>query len=144
MSVIQYANFNGRKVVLTGDAGRKGMTEAAAYAPHAGLTLPGVSDFQTPHHGGRRNVNSAILDQWLGPMLPQLLPPGQELFNAIICASKEDAGHPRKAVRRGLLHRGAKILTTEDHHIWIFGGDTPARPEYFDLPNSPYPDEQED
>jgi hypothetical protein len=144
MSVIQYANFNGRSVVLTGDAGRDGMHEAADYAPQAGLFLPGVSEFQTPHHGGRRNVNTHVLDRWLGPVLPQLLPEGSERFRAIICASKEDADHPRKAVRRGLLHRGAKILTTEDHHIWISGGDVPARPDYHPLPNSPYPDEQED
>jgi hypothetical protein len=144
MSVVQYANFNGRSVVLTGDAGRDGMHEAADYAPQAGLFLPGVSDFQTPHHGGRRNVNSHVLDRWLGPVLPQLLPEGSERFKAIICASKEDTEHPRKAVRRGLLHRGAKILTTEDHNIWIFGGDVPQRPDYYSLPNSPYPDEQED
>jgi beta-lactamase superfamily II metal-dependent hydrolase len=144
MSVVQYANFNGRSVVLTGDAGRATLTEAADYAPQAGLYLPGVTDFQAPHHGGRRNVNTQILDRWLGPVLPQLLPEGQELFRAIISASKEDADHPRKAVRRGLLHRGGKVLTTEDQSIWIKGGDAPARSDYFPVPNSPYPDEQED
>ncbi|SRR5258708_16498748 len=72
MSVVQYMDFNGRKVVLTGDAGRGGMTEAAVYAPQAGLVLPRVTDFQAPHHGGRRNVNSEILDTWLGPILPSL------------------------------------------------------------------------
>ncbi len=61
MSVVQYAAFSGRSVVLTGDAGRAAMTEAADYAPQAGLHLPRVTDFQAPHHGGRRNVNSQIL-----------------------------------------------------------------------------------
>jgi beta-lactamase superfamily II metal-dependent hydrolase len=145
MSVIQYAKFNGgREVVLTGDAGRDGMNEAADYASQAGLFLPGVSDFQAPHHGGRRNVNTQILDRWLGPILPQRLPEGSERFYAIISASKEDPDHPRKAVRRGLLHRGAKILTTEDGPIWINGGDAPPRADYRSIPNLPYPDEQED
>jgi hypothetical protein len=144
MSVIQYADFNGRSVVLTGDAGRSGMHEAADYAPQAGLFLPGVSDFQTPHHGGRRNVDTHVLDRWLGPVLPQLLPEGSERFRAIICAAKEDTDHPRKAVRRGLLHRGGKIMTTEDHNIWISGGDVPPRSDYHPIPNSAYPDEQED
>src|SRR5205823_5855622 len=84
MSVVQFANFNGRTVVLTGDAGRNAMNEAADYAPQTGLLLPGVSDFQAPHHGGRRNVNSAVLDRWLGPILPQLLRQGHERFKAVI------------------------------------------------------------
>jgi hypothetical protein len=144
MSVIQYMNFNGRKIVLTGDAGRGGMTEAAAYAPTAGLVLPGVSDFQAPHHGGRRNVNSEILDAWLGPILPRLPAPGSELFTAVISASKDDPAHPRKAVRRGLLHRGAMVVTTEGQNVWIHSADAPARGDYQTLSNSPYPDEQEE
>jgi beta-lactamase superfamily II metal-dependent hydrolase len=144
MSVVQYLDFNGRKVVLTGDAGRAGMTEAAAHAPKVGLILPRVTDFQAPHHGGRRNVNSEILDAWLGPILPSLPTPGSELFTAVISASGDDPAHPRKAVRRGLLHRGANVLTTEQHNIWIHGGDVPARTDYHPLPNNPYPDEQEE
>jgi beta-lactamase superfamily II metal-dependent hydrolase len=144
MSVIQYLEFNGRKVLLTGDAGRAGMTEAAAYAPQVGLILPRVTDFQAPHHGGRRNVNSEILDTWLGPIQPSLPAAGSELFTAVISASGDDPAHPRKAVRRGLLHRGAKLLTTEQHNIWIHGGDYPARADYYALPNNPYPDEQEE
>jgi beta-lactamase superfamily II metal-dependent hydrolase len=144
MSVIQYLGVNGRKVVLTGDAGRAGMTEAAAYAPQVGLILPGVSDFQAPHHGGRRNVNSEILDTWLGPIQPSLPAAGSELFRAVISASGDDPAHPRKAVRRGLLHRGAKVLTTEEYNIWIHSNDAPTRADYFALPNNPYPDEQEE
>jgi len=144
MSIIQYLEFNGRKVLLTGDAGRAGMTEAAAYAPQVGLTLPRVTDFQAPHHGGRRNVNSEILDAWLGSIQPSLPAEGNELFTAVISASGDDPAHPRKAVRRGLLHRGAKVLTTEQHNIWIHGGDYPKRADYYPLPNNPYPDEQEE
>jgi hypothetical protein len=98
MSVVQYAWLNGHSIVLTGDAGRAAMTEAADYAPQAGFVLPGVTRFQAPHHGGRRNVNSAILDRWLGPVLPSLLPAGSELFIAMISSAKEDEDHPRKAV----------------------------------------------
>jgi beta-lactamase superfamily II metal-dependent hydrolase len=51
MSVIQYANLCGQKILLTGDAGRSALTEAADYAPLAGLYLPGIDRFQVPHHG---------------------------------------------------------------------------------------------
>jgi hypothetical protein len=47
MSVIQYAFLNGHKIVLTGDAGRGALAEAAAYAPFAGLILPGVESLSS-------------------------------------------------------------------------------------------------
>jgi hypothetical protein len=88
MSVVQFANLTGHTIVLTGDAGRSGLAEAAEFAPQAGLFLPGVTRFQVPHHGGRRNVSTELLDCWLGPRLPQLLPDGQERFTAMISAAK--------------------------------------------------------
>jgi hypothetical protein len=107
MSVIQCAVLCcGDKIVLTGDAGRDGLTEAANYAPQAGLILPDVDKFQAPHHGGRRNLSSALLDRWVGPKLPQMLPEGQTRFTAMISSAKEDTDHPRKAVLRALRHRG--------------------------------------
>lgn len=69
MSVIQYANLCGQKILLTGDAGRAALEEAADYAPYAGLVLPGIDRIQVPHHGSRHNVSTEILDQWLGPIL---------------------------------------------------------------------------
>jgi hypothetical protein len=62
----------------------------------------------------------------------------------MISSAKEDEDHPRKAVLRGLLHRGAKILTTEDSAFWVWGGAAPARSDYYAMPNVPYPDEQEE
>ncbi len=142
VSVVQYALLNGHSIVLTGDAGRGTLTEAADYAPMAGLLLPGVTRFQAPHHGGRRNVSTELLDRWLGPRLPHMLPDGQERFTAMISSAKEDIAHPRKAVLRGLLHRGAYILTTEDTTFTIWK-DAPDR-GWMPIKNVPYPDEQEE
>jgi beta-lactamase superfamily II metal-dependent hydrolase len=143
MSVVQYAILSGDKIVLTGDAGRGALAEAADYAPYAGLILPGVNRFQTPHHGGRRNVSTELLDRWLGPRLPRILPEGSETFTAVISAAKEDADHPRKAVVRALRHRGALIGTTENGLIGIWK-DAPPRNNWIPLRNFPYPDEQEE
>jgi beta-lactamase superfamily II metal-dependent hydrolase len=142
MSVVQYAFLNGHKIVLTGDAGRGALTEAADYAASAGLFLPGVDRFQVPHHGGRRNVSTELLDRWLRPRLPQILPHGQELFTAMISSAKEDTDHPRKAVIRALFHRGALIGTTEDGTFGVWK-DAPRR-GWNPLRNPPYPDEQEE
>jgi len=143
MSVVQFALLNGDKIVLTGDAGRSALTEAADYAPYAGLILPGLNRFQAPHHGGRRNVSTELLDRWLGPRLPHLRPEGSETFTAMISAAKEDPDHPRKAVRRALLHRGALIGTTEDGLLGIWK-NAPPRNNWVPLRNDPYPDEQEE
>jgi hypothetical protein len=127
--------------VLTGDAGRDGLTEAANYAPQAGLILPGVDKFQAPHHGGRRNLSSEILDRWLGSRLPQMPPEGQTLFTAMISSAKEDPDHPRKAVLRALRHRGAFILTTENRACIV---QRNSKRTFTYVQNVPYPDEQEE
>ena len=100
MSVVQYANLCDKRILLTADAGRGALTEAADYAPSVGLELPGINTFQVPHHGSRRNVSTEILDCLLGERLsekPEELP---NEFKAIISASKDDEDHPRKAVIR--------------------------------------------
>lgn len=142
MSVVQFARLNGHNIVLTGDAGRNALNEAAAFAPQAGLVLPGVTRFQVPHHGGRRNLSTEILDRWVGPRLAAPVPKGQEKFTAMISAAEEDPDHPRKAVLRALKHRGALIATTEKTGfcVWcnIPGRDWPP------VDDIPYPDEQEE
>lgn len=112
MSVVQYACLSGKKILLTGDAGRDALTEAADFAPSIGLFLPGIDRFDVPHHGSRRNLSTKVLDRWLGFCLPQRLPEGAGSFQAIISANSEDKDHPRRAVVRGLIHRGADVTQT--------------------------------
>lgn len=143
MSVIQYANLCSQKILLTADAGRDALTEAADYAPSVGLILPGINRFQVPHHGSRRNVSTEILDHWLGEILPEQLEEGSEKFTAIISASKNDDNHPRKAVVRGCIHRGAMVISTED------GGkltkhNAPPREGWTAVSGLPYPEDQEE
>jgi beta-lactamase superfamily II metal-dependent hydrolase len=139
MSVVQYAQLCGDSILLTGDAGRDGLTEAALYAQSIGLPVP-VSKFQAPHHGGRRNLSSELLDFWVGPKLPRMLPENQWRFTAAISSAKEDTDHPRKAVLRALRHRGAYILTTEDTPCILQKNSTRT---FRVMQNVPYPDEQE-
>lgn len=143
MSVIQYANLCGQRILLTGDAGREALTEAADYAPQIGLALPGIDRFQVPHHGSRRNVSTEILDRWLGARLPTKPSPGQGKFQALISAAREDADHPRKAVVRALWHRGANVVTTKPGDLQT-GFNAPPRPTWGPAPTLDYPEEQED
>jgi beta-lactamase superfamily II metal-dependent hydrolase len=142
MSVVQYARLAGTKILLTADAGREGLSEAIAFAPQAGLDLPGINRFQVPHHGSRRNVSTEILDRLLGARLPAPLPTEQSLFTAIISSAKEDEAHPRKAVVRGMIHRGAKTISTEGKSVRI-SHNAPARPDWGPVVPMSYPEEQE-
>jgi hypothetical protein len=142
MSVVQSAVIDGQKIVLTGDAGREALAEAADFAPMAGLALPGVDTFQVPHHGSRRNVSTQLLDRWLGPRLPFRPAPGHELFNAFCSSAKADPDHPRKSVERAFLHRGAHFVTTEDGDIGAFR-NRPARTAWGTMPARAYPHDYE-
>lgn len=139
MSVIQFAQLNGRRILLTGDAGRDALNEAADYSPYAGLALPGVWAFQVPHHGGRHNVSTDVLDRWLGPKLASL--PASTTWNALCSSAKADLDHPRKSVIRAMLHRGGHFAATEGRSLSLAAGVT--RENWSAVPQVPYPDEQE-
>lgn len=140
MSVVQFARLNDHKILLTGDAGRSGLLEAAEYAPFVGLALPGIDKFQVPHHGSRRNVSTELLDRWLGQRLPRR--PEAALFTAFISSAKEDMDHPRKAVVRALIHRGAKVIATEGVSTRSNVG-APERPGWSAASHMDYPEELE-
>jgi hypothetical protein len=138
MSVVQAAVIAGQRIVLTGDAGRGALVEAANFAPAAGVLLPGVQWFQVPHHGSRRNVSTELLDRWLGHRL--LRPPvyGSETFTAICSSARADPDHPRKSVERAFVHRGGRFITTEDGDVRIHF-NSPPRAGWGPLPDRPYP-----
>lgn len=141
MSIVQYANICGERVLLTADAGRSSLTEAADYASYVGLGLPGVTVFQVPHHGSRRNVSTEILNRWLGPLLPSKPAVGAETFTAAISSAKKDEDHPRKAVVRALIHRGARVYTTEGKNLCV-QRNYPQR-GWTSAKTEEYPEEQE-
>ncbi len=144
MSVVQYALLNEQKILLTADTGREGLKEIVRYAPYIGLQLPGIDRFQVPHHGSRRNVSTDILDCLLGPRLPQKPQAGQETFSAIISSAEADPDHPRKAVIRAMIHRGAKVISTEGRSICTFSTNAPTRQGWSPVDQMPYPEEQEE
>jgi Metallo-beta-lactamase superfamily len=145
MSVIQYARLCGRKILLTADAGRGALTEAADFAPSVGLVLPGINRFQVPHHGSRRNVSTEILDRWLGACLKVKPEEGSETSTAIISAGREDEDHPRRSVVRAMVHRGAKVVSTDDGSgTKRTSQNAPDREGWSAAKPLEYPDDQEE
>lgn len=141
MSVIQYAELCGQKVLLTGDAGRTGMSIAADYLIARGVPLPGIDKFQVPHHGSRRNLSTELLDRWLGPKLVDR--PENGKFSAIISSAKADKDHPRKAVIRACIHRGANVATTEGRAL-CWSKNAPDREGWSTTTPLAYPEDQEE
>ncbi|MCK6372353.1 MAG: competence protein ComEC, partial [Gammaproteobacteria bacterium] len=139
MSVVQSAVLNGHRVMLTGDAGREALQEVIDYAPIAGLALPGIRYFQVPHHGGRHNVSTEILDQLVGSRLDSM--PDTHTWNAICSSAKADEDHPRKSVIRAVLHRGGHWAATGSKSLRIGAGIT--RDGWVSIPQAEYPEAQE-
>lgn len=139
MSVVQTAVLNGHRVLLTGDAGREALQEVIDYAPSIAFALPGIRYFQVPHHGGRHNVSTEILDQLLGPRLDAQ--PAEHTWNALCSSAKADEDHPRKSVIRAVMHRGGHWAATEGKDMRIGAGIT--REGWTAIPQAEYPDEQE-
>lgn len=138
MSIVQFADFSGKRVVLTADAGRAALDEAANYAPLAGLSLPAhqISVMQVPHHGSRHNVSTETLDRWLGGV-------GEEhqetRSHAIVSAGKDDVDHPRQVVVRAFMHRGAKVSQTKGKKLCFSGGAAPGREGWVSVSPLVYP-----
>jgi len=145
MSVVQYTSLCDKRILLTGDAGRDGLSEAADFASVIGLRLPGIDRFHVPHHGSRRNVSTEVLDRWLGPRLRQQLPEGQGRLIALISANLDDDEHPRRAVVRGLIHRGADVVQTTGARGNYLRTAQNAPPRYSEPAQPlPYPEDQEE
>ncbi len=126
-SVILYGDFGqGRRVLLTGDAGIVALTEAANYADQNGLALRDFMFVQIPHHGSRRNVGPTILDRLVGPIQPSGAAPR---FHAYVSAPPDDDTHPRKMVVNAFIRRGALVAATQGGKK-VFWGGFPPRPGY--------------
>ncbi|OHT23353.1 hypothetical protein A3Q29_21150 [Providencia stuartii] len=110
-SVIQYASIGGKKILLTGDAGVEALEEAIKYLQPQSLPIADI--FQVPHHGSRRNLSSDTLDKIIGPKLATYSEAkNADKITAIISAGYKDPNHPRNAVLRALIHRGASVFGT--------------------------------
>lgn len=139
MSVVQYANLCGERILLTADAGRAALEEAADYAVYAGLYLPGIDRFQIPHHGSRHNLSSEILDRLLGEKLPSKPTEGNKIYSAFVSAAKKDEDHPTNTVVRACIHRGGMVFSNQDDTLCCHSANAPARPGWSSAKGLSYP-----
>ena len=133
-SVILYADLTeDRRILLTGDAGLQALSWAAAYARANSYLLQRFSFVKIPHHGSRRNVGPAILNEILGPIQPE----GTVRFTAFVSAPKDDETHPRQIVLNAFVRRGGKVIATQGTNKIHYGG-FPKRNGYVDVEPIPF------
>lgn len=107
-SVILYAEFDERKILLTGDAGNKALARACDFLSLYGIDISiNLKFVQIPHHGSRHNVSPSILDRMLGAKGQQ------ENKTAFVSAGKDSTTHPRKVVTNAFIRRGCKVIPTK-------------------------------
>ena len=130
-----------KKILLTGDAGIEALKEAYDYAAAVGIDVSRWLDrFDVPHHGSRRNVSSDVLDEWLGPKLPEEAKTPRLV--AVVSANANDEEHPRKAVVRALIHRGAKVIQTNGTICTSY--NAPERAGWSSAESLSYPEDMEE
>lgn len=122
-SVIALVKSEGRRLLFTGDAGLRGLGDAAdVYESEIGpfRTAP-INLFHVPHHGSRRNVSPSLLDRMIGSHGQPHAP-----VTAIVSSAEADPKHPSPKVTNALGRRGATTVATEGNTVWSNHG-APAR-----------------
>ncbi|MCJ2109201.1 MBL fold metallo-hydrolase [Methylobacterium sp. E-041] len=139
-SVVLYGSFEGGPVLLTGDAGDRGLGWAAEAAVRMGLPLQGFQMVQVPHHGSRRNSGPTMLNRILGPIQPHHAP---TRFYAYVSAPTDDSKHPRNIVLNAFARRGGYVIATQGSSKVHWGG-FPVRPGYTAAAQVPFFDRVEE
>jgi beta-lactamase superfamily II metal-dependent hydrolase len=103
-SVITCANFDGNKLLLTGDAGVHALARAHAYAASLGIVLDDLWMMQMPHHGSRSNVTPSILDKIKAQV-------------AVASAAEKDDVHPHRVATNAFKRRGARVYATNGSNL---------------------------
>jgi beta-lactamase superfamily II metal-dependent hydrolase len=122
-SLVQWADIDGKRILLTADVGPQGLAEAADYAEINGILTP-PHFIQVPHHGSRHNVSRTTLSRWLGDPLPQ----GSAKRGTAFCSAGDGddaAKYPRRVVSNAFRRRGYPVHVTggtgKRHHHQMLG-----------------------
>ncbi len=103
-SIVALLEFDGERILLTGDAGIPAMKNAIHHADQQGISLENISLFQVPHHGSKRNISPSILNRI-------------KAKTAFISAAKEAEKHPAKKVVNACIRRNMKVYSTKGQSL---------------------------
>lgn len=122
-SIVVLGDMGSEKFLLTGDAGIRALGAAADYAENIGIDLKTVSVHQIPHHGGRHNISTKILNRIVGSIVSEDSEPTKTAFVSI----GKDSDHPKGMVTNAYIRRGAKVYEARTSTIRHHKGEMPER-----------------
>lgn len=114
-SLIILFQYEETKVLLTGDAGKNGLSQAIIYASEKGIRLNNCTIVKMPHHGSRKNINPKILDALKGSK-----------YFFFSCASDDEGHHPSMRLINLMIEKGMKNYKTGGT-ILHWGKDAPDK-----------------
>lgn len=114
-SLIILFEYEGTKVLFTGDAGKEGLSKAIKYAHDNNIKLNDCSIIKMPHHGSRKNINPSIMKKFAG---------SEKLYYS--CASDDLGHHPSKRLINLMKEKGFKQYSTSGKYLH-WGKDAPNR-----------------
>ncbi|HTE20313.1 MAG TPA: hypothetical protein VK689_18260, partial [Armatimonadota bacterium] len=100
-SLVLLLEVEGRKYLLTADAGQQALWNAIQAAAELGVFLNDLAFLQVPHHGSRRNLSPQLLD-WISARIAY-----------ISTASEHTPKHPSQAVINEFLRRRTRVLCNQ-------------------------------
>ena len=107
-SLVLYAEGGGNQILLTGDAGVESLECAVQVAGDLGVDFGRLQIVQVPHHGGRHNVTSNILDEILGPV--QFVQEKDYKWAFVSVGNGSD--HPKRCVTNAFRNRGWNVYVS--------------------------------
>ncbi|MBF4636212.1 hypothetical protein ITJ38_17515 [Agreia pratensis] len=114
MSVITLLDIDGKRHLLTGDAGIASLDAAVnEYERKIGpISIRPLHLFQAPHHGSKHNLGPTVLDRILGKSGSPFAP-----STSFISSAAASPKHPSPKVVNALIRRGGNVYATEARNI---------------------------
>lgn len=97
--------------LFTGDAGVEALSSAAAALAARRYEATAATLVQAPHHGSKKNLDSASADLLAGPVMTEdnKYTRGMVVISA---PASDSGGHPSKRVVNAFVRRGRRVFTT--------------------------------
>ena len=140
MSVVLLGAMEEESFLLVGDAGLRALNNANSYATENGISLKDdITIMQIPHHGGRHNVSSSLLNDIIGKPVKEGEKCGKDAF---VCAA-DKSDHPLQVVVNAYIRRGVRVYTAKGNIIH-HSRNMPERSGWTTVSNMPFDPNVED
>lgn len=113
MSVVIYGEMDDN-FLLTGDAGIRALDKSIIYSEIIGKAIKdNVKFVQIPHHGGRHNVSTTILNRLVGNVVTE----GTTTDKIAFVSAAYESDHPLQVVVNAFVRRGVRVYKTKGNII---------------------------